>query len=363
MKKIILTGGGTAGHVLPHLAMLPALKNAGFAPHYIGSHNGIERGLVENAGIPYSGISSGKLRRYFDLKNITDTFRVVKGLADALRVLRREKPNLVFSKGGFVTVPVMMAAWMLRIPAVIHESDYTPGLANRLSARFAIKICVCFPETLAHVPDTKSVLTGSPIRAELLNGNRESGLKRCGFDITPPDGDKPVLLVTGGSLGAAVINATVRAALPELTRQFRVIHLCGKGNLAETPLPHIPANHYTQFEYVNNGLNDLYAAADIVLSRAGAGTIFELLAMKKPHLLVPLSRTASRGDQILNANSFAKQGFSVVLQEEELTSAQLVANCHRLFKSRHDYTKRMAAHGNNDGITAVLEVLMQALSL
>ena len=358
MKKIILTGGGTAGHVLPHLAMLPALKNAGFVPHYIGSHAGIERELVENAGIPYSGIASGKLRRYFDLKNITDMFRVVKGLSDAVRVLRREKPDLVFSKGGFVAVPVMMAARLLRIPAVIHESDFTPGLANRLSAPFAKKICVCFPETLAHISKEKGVLTGSPIRAEMLNGNRERGLKHCGFDVHSPAGDKPVLLVTGGSLGAQAINNTVRKALPDLAKQFRIIHLCGKGNLAEVP-PNIPANHYIQFEYVANGLNDLYAAADIVLSRAGAGTIFELLALKKPHLLIPLSRKASRGDQILNAESFAKQGFSAVMQEEEMTPAQLVAKCHQLNKSRHEYINRMTAHGINNGISAVLEILQQ----
>ncbi|MCL2363119.1 MAG: undecaprenyldiphospho-muramoylpentapeptide beta-N-acetylglucosaminyltransferase [Defluviitaleaceae bacterium] len=359
MKKIILTGGGTAGHVLPHLALLPALKKAGFAPHYIGSHKGIERELVENANIPYSGIASGKLRRCFDLKNITDMFRVVKGLGDALRVLRREKPDLVFSKGGFVAVPVMMAARILRIPAVIHESDFTPGLANRLSAPFAKKICVCFPETLKHIPEKKGVLTGSPIRAEMLSGNRENGLKRCGFDISPPDGVNPVLLVTGGSQGAAAINTAIREALLQLTRQFRVIHLCGKGNLAETP--HIPANHYAQFEYVANGLNDLYAAADIVLSRAGAGTIFELLAMKKPHLLVPLSRTASRGDQILNANSFAKQGFSAILQEEELTPARLVTEINDLYKLRYDYITRMAAHGSTNNIDAVMEVLSSPL--
>ncbi|MCL2605361.1 MAG: undecaprenyldiphospho-muramoylpentapeptide beta-N-acetylglucosaminyltransferase [Defluviitaleaceae bacterium] len=349
MKKIILTGGGTAGHVTPHLALIPALKEAGFEIHYIGSRTGIERTLAEDAGLPYYPIASGKLRRYMDIKNVTDMFRVIKGLADSLKILRRVKPDMVFSKGGFVTVPVLMAARMLKIPAVIHESDLTPGLANRLAAPFAKRICVSFPETLAYIPKKKGVLTGLPIRPELLNGSRIQGLAKCGFDKNDA---KPILLVTGGSQGAAVINACVREVLPRLIKNYRVIHLCGKGNLINAPQP-----GYIEFEYVQDGLADLYAAADIVLSRAGAGTLFELLAMKKPHLLIPLSKGASRGDQILNAESFSKQGFSAVLPEDEMTPERLLAEINTLYDKRYDFIKNMSARESVNGIERVMEVL------
>jgi UDP-N-acetylglucosamine--N-acetylmuramyl-(pentapeptide) pyrophosphoryl-undecaprenol N-acetylglucosamine transferase len=352
MKKIILTGGGTAGHVTPHLALLPALKEAGFETLYIGSHNGIERGLVEKAGLPYYPIASGKLRRYLDVRNFTDLFRVVKGLGDSLKILRCVKPDLIFSKGGFVTVPVLIAARMRGIPTVIHESDLTPGLANRLSAPFAKKICVSFPETLRHVSDKKGVLTGIPIRSELLIGNAAKGLLKAGFHSNR----KPVLLVTGGSQGSAIINACVREGLPELLKLYRVIHLCGKGNLSDDTQP-----NYIQFEYIQEGLADLYAAADIVLSRAGAGTLFELFAMKKPHLLIPLSKGASRGDQILNANSFAKQGFSAVLPEEEMTPGRLLLEINALYENRHGFITRMSSHKNTNGIDAVMEVLTSTL--
>jgi UDP-N-acetylglucosamine--N-acetylmuramyl-(pentapeptide) pyrophosphoryl-undecaprenol N-acetylglucosamine transferase len=353
MKKIILTGGGSAGHVTPHLALLPALKDAGFDVHYIGSHTGIERGLIKKAGLKYYPVASGKLRRYLDIKNFTDLFRVVKGLSDSFRILRRIKPDLVFSKGGFVVVPVLIAARILRIPTVVHESDLTPGLANRLAAPFAKKICVAFPETLEYVSPKKGVLTGIPIRSELLTGNRERGLKKCGFT---PGGNLPVLLVTGGSQGAAVINDTIRETLPVLLKDFRVIHLCGKGNLSNVKQP-----GYAEFEYIQDGLSDLYAAADIVLSRAGAGTLFELLAIKKPHLLIPLRKDVSRGDQILNAESFVKQGFSAVLPEEEMTPARLQTDIKTLYKNRYVFIKNMSNHEGTNGILRVMEVLNATL--
>ena len=177
MKTIILTGGGTAGHVTPNLALLPSLKEAGYDVHYIGSYNGIERKLIENAGIPYDGISSGKLRRYFDLKNFTDPLRVIKGCFEARKLMKKYKPDVVFSKGGFVAVPVVLAAKHYRIPTIIHESDMTPGLANKLCIPSAKKVCCNFPETLKYLPEEKAVLSGSPIRAELLTGDRLAGLQ------------------------------------------------------------------------------------------------------------------------------------------------------------------------------------------
>ena len=348
MKKIILTGGGTAGHVIPNLALLPSLKDAGFEVHYIGSHDGIERGLVEAAGLPYYGISSGKLRRYFDMKNFTDVFRIVKGFGDSLKIIRRIKPDIIFSKGGFVVVPVIAASKVLGVKSVIHESDITPGLANKLVMPFAAKVCVSFPETLAHVPKEKSVLTGTPIRAALLNGNRLNGLRHAGFE---PNG-KPILLVTGGSQGAAAINSCVRENLPELLKNFRIIHLCGKNHLSKIQQP-----GYAEFEYLSDAMPDVMAAADIVISRAGANTIFELLALKKPNLLIPLPKGKSRGDQILNAASFSKQGFSAVLPEEEMTPERLMQEVTSLYTTRKAFVETMEAHKITDGVQGIIDVL------
>ena len=315
MKKIILTGGGTAGHVTPNLALLPALKEAGYEIRYIGSYQGIERKLIENAGVPYDGISSGKLRRYFDLKNFSDPFRVLKGYGEALRLMKRYRPDVVFSKGGFVAVPVVLAAKHYKIPVIIHESDMTPGLANKICIPSAAKVCCNFPETLKYLPEDKAVLTGSPIREELLKGDRLAGLSYAHLSA-----DKPVLLVIGGSLGSVAVNTAVRNILPRLLDSFQIIHICGKGNLDESL---IGIHGYVQYEYVDAPLKHLFAAADIVISRAGANSICELLALRKPNLLIPLSAAASRGDQILNANSFSKQGFSMVLEEEAITDDAL----------------------------------------
>jgi len=353
MKKIILTGGGTAGHVTPNIALLPYLQAHGYEVHYIGSKNGLEKELVEEAGIPYHGISAGKLRRYMDLRNVTDIFRVIRGFGNAFSIIRRIKPDIVFSKGGFVTVPVLAAARMLKIKCVAHESDLTPGLANRLSQPFTNKICVSFPETLVHLPVRKGVLTGSPIRKELLQGDRKEGLRICQWSGS----GKPVILVTGGSQGAAAINNAIRDILPKLLNRFRVVHLCGKGNLSNETL-----HGYAEFEYVKEGLADLYALADIVVSRAGANTLFELLAMRKPNLLIPLPLESSRGDQILNAESFALQGFSKLLPEGKITEERLLKEIEMLYNDREIYVTNMTTHEQNDGAAQVMAVLEDVLS-
>ena len=242
MKRIILTGGGTAGHVTPNIALVPKLKEKGYDIQYIGSYDGIERKLIEDLKISYYGIASGKLRRYFDIKNFSDPFRVIKGYGQAVRLMKKLKPSVVFSKGGFVAVPVVMAAKHCHIPVVIHESDLTPGLANKLSIPSATKVCCNFPETISHIPDGKAVLTGSPIRQELLKGNRLKALDFCGFTA-----DKPVLLVIGGSQGSVIVNDSIRGILPELLKTFQVIHLCGKGKLDPT-LNYMDG--YVQYEYV-----------------------------------------------------------------------------------------------------------------
>lgn len=349
MKHIVLTGGGTAGHVTPNIALIPRLKELNYKISYIGSYNGMEKELIEQIGIPYYGISSGKLRRYVDLKNLTDPFRVIKGYFEALSLMKKLNPDVVFSKGGFVTVPVVKAAAARHIPVLIHESDMTPGLANRLSIPSATKICCNFPETVASLPADKAVLTGTPIRAELLNGSAEAGRTFCGFTD-----DKPVLMIIGGSLGAQAVNECVRKILPQLLKDFQVVHLCGKDkldhSLSETP-------GYRQYEYIKEELPDLFAMADVVISRAGANAICELLALKKPNLLIPLSARASRGDQILNAHSFEKQGFSMVLEEEQITDDSLLAAVRELYANRDRYIRAMTSAQHIDSIHTITTLI------
>ena len=351
MKKIILTGGGTAGHVTPNLALLPSLKEAGYEIRYIGSYQGIERKLIENAGIPYDGISSGKLRRYFDLKNFSDPFRVIKGYAEAKRLLKHYQPDVVFSKGGFVAVPVVLAAKHYKIPTIIHESDMTPGLANKICIPSAARVCCNFPETIKYLPADKAVLTGSPIRAELLKGERASGLAYAHLKE-----GKPVLLIIGGSLGSVAVNTAVRRILPRLLPSFQIIHICGKGNLDESL---IGTEGYVQYEYVDAPLKHLFAAADIVISRAGANSICELLALRKPNLLIPLSAAASRGDQILNARSFEKLGYSMVLEEETLQDQLLLDTVNQLYDNRQAFIDAMSKGGSTDSIEKILQLIRE----
>ncbi|NCC14816.1 MAG: undecaprenyldiphospho-muramoylpentapeptide beta-N-acetylglucosaminyltransferase [Clostridia bacterium] len=346
MKKIVLTGGGTAGHVTPNLALLPFLKEDGWEVIYIGSEKGIERTLIEAEGIPYYSIPTGKLRRYLSKDNFSDMLRVIQGIAEAKKQIKEIKPDLVFSKGGFVAVPVVLAAKANGVPVIIHESDITPGLANKIAMPWAKVICTTFPETLQHISKKKGVHTGSPIRKELFEGKKEKGLEKCGFD-----GTKPILLMMGGSLGAVKLNQCLRAELPQLLQKFDIIHLCGKGNLAKDLLHQ---KGYKQFEYVSAGLADLFAATDFIVSRAGSNSICEFLALKKPHLLIPLSKNASRGDQILNAASFAKQGFARVLPEEEMTAKSLLENINTLYENRAKYVQKMEKSGLSDGTQGIL---------
>ena len=349
MKRIVLTGGGTAGHVTPNIALLPRLREAGYEISYIGSFDGIEKKLIQAQGIPYYGISSGKLRRYFDVKNFTDPFRVIKGFAEASRLMKQLHPDVVFSKGGFVSVPVVMAAGRHHIPVICHESDLTPGLANKLSMPSATRVCCNFPETMQYLPKGKAVLTGCPIRRELMEGDRAAALTMTGF--TP---DKPVLMVMGGSLGAVAVNEAIRGALPELLEHWQIIHLCGKGKLDESLNG---TKGYVQYEYIQKELADLFALCDIVVSRAGANAICELLALRKPTLLIPLSAKASRGDQILNARSFERQGFSMVIEEEALTKDALLRAVSELEAHRQDYIRAMEACPQSDAIGTILGLL------
>jgi UDP-N-acetylglucosamine--N-acetylmuramyl-(pentapeptide) pyrophosphoryl-undecaprenol N-acetylglucosamine transferase len=353
-KKIVLTGGGTAGHVTPNIALLPGLKESGFDILYIGSKEGMEKGLITAQGIPYRGVSTGKFRRYLSAKNLSDPFRVLKGYSEAKAIIREYRPDVLFSKGGFVSVPVVWAAAKYKVPVIIHESDMTPGLANKLCYGKASKICCNFPETVASLPVDKAVLTGTPIRAELLSGSREAGLAFTGLSAS-----KPVLLMMGGSSGARALNTVLRSSLDRILPDFQVIHLCGKGNLDES----IRKQGYVQYEYISDELPDLMACADLVFSRAGANAICELLALRKPNILVPLPLTASRGDQILNAKSFEKQGFSKVIEEEKLTEETLVKAIHEVYDNRAVYIAAMEASTQTNGVDAVLSLIKETAGL
>lgn len=355
--KIIMTGGGTAGHVTPNLALAPKLKEKGFEIKYIGSKDGIEKEIISDAKIPYFAISSGKLRRYFDVKNFTDPFKVMKGVIEANKILKKEKPDVIFSKGGFVAVPVVIAASMKKIPVVSHESDLTPGLANKLSAPFCDKLCVTFRESLKYVKDGKGVLTGTPIRSEILNGDKEKGKRICGFN-----GEKPILLVIGGSLGAKSINDEVRKNINNLTNEFNIIHVCGKGNM-DSNLNNY--KEYKQFEYVKEDLPHLLKSADYIISRAGANVIFELLALKKPTLLIPLSKKTSRGDQVLNANSFEKEGYSIVLDEDKMLEdgSLFMKKVKELREIKNNLIKNMENSNTKNGVDAILEVILNSIEV
>lgn len=357
MSRIIMTGGGTAGHVTPNIALLPYLKAKGFDIAYIGSESGMEKGLIEREGIPYYGIPAGKLRRYFDLQNVADVARVAKGFTRSIKLLKRLKPDVIFSKGGFVSTPVVWAGKLLRIPVIIHESDITPGLANRLSLPFADIVCCSFPETVQHIKGKKVVHTGIPIRKELTEGYSDVGRNICGFTD-----NKPVLLIIGGSQGSQFINGVVRETLDTLCGIFQVCHICGKGGKDES-LSGIRG--YSQFEYVIKELPHLFAMADVVLSRAGATTIFELLTLRKPNILVPLDRRASRGDQMLNAASFKAQGFSHVIHEQDFNPETLVGAVKKVYRDRLSYRQRMegAFPGNSaEVITSLIEDVIGSIS-
>ncbi len=352
--KIIMTGGGTAGHVTPNLALVPKLKEKGFEIKYIGSKDGIEKEIIAKNNIPFFGISSGKLRRYFDVKNFTDPFKILKGIAEAMIIISKEKPDIIFSKGGFVAVPVVIAASIKKIPVVAHESDITPGLANKLSAPFCDKLCVTFRESLKFVKGNKGVLTGSPIREEILHGDREKAKRICNFND-----NKEILLIMGGSLGSKVINEELRKNLGVLLKEFNIIHICGKGNIDESLNG---KKGYKQFEYVSEELPHLMNSADYIVSRAGANSIFEFLALKKPTLLIPLSKKASRGDQILNSKSFEKEGYSLMLEEEDINEGIMYKKIMELRERKKELIKNMEKSEVKNGVEAIINILLKSIN-
>jgi UDP-N-acetylglucosamine--N-acetylmuramyl-(pentapeptide) pyrophosphoryl-undecaprenol N-acetylglucosamine transferase len=352
LKKIMFTGGGSSGHVSVNLALIPRFQQDGWAVEYIGSENGIEKELIlPLKQVKYFSIATGKLRRYLDWKNVKDPFKVVKGVFQAYRLIKKQKPNILFSKGGFVSVPVVLAAWLNKVPVIIHESDITPGLANRIAIPFAAGVCTTFPETAQHLKSAKTHYVGVVIRDELKLGNKERGRAYCKFNA-----NKPVLLIMGGSLGAKMINQAVRSALNQLTEIFQIVHLCGKGQVD----PSLQSPYYRQYEYINHELPDVLAMTDMVISRAGANSIFEFRSLYIPMLLIPLSKTQSRGDQILNAQSFETAGYCQVLNEEALTAETLLTNVQRVYEHRQAYKEKMSTVPEKDALSLLFKIIKKA---
>ena len=348
-RKIVLTGGGTLGHVTPHLALIPRLKEKGYEIHYIGTENGMEAPRMRaEPDVVYHAVKSGKLRRYHSWQNFTDPFRVLAGAFQSARLMGKIKPDVVFSKGGFVAVPVVFGAWLHRIPVLCHESDLTPGLANKLCRPFARRFATTFPEC-AQALGSKAEMTGTPLRPELFTGSRENGLSRLGFD-----GSKPVLMMMGGSSGAQSINAALRQALPRLTETFDVAHICGKGNL-DPALDGTPG--YVQIEFLDKDLPDVLACTDLVLSRAGANALCEFQALGRPMLLIPYPKGASRGDQILNAESLQARGLCRVLPQEQMTPDSLTEAILDTWRDREQLTEALKSAPPADGTERVLEMI------
>lgn len=347
--KVLFTGGGSAGHVTPNVALIEQLTIDGDDCLYVGARSGIERDIIAPLGVPFYGIASGKLRRYFSWQNFTDPFRIAWGIVQSLRIVLTERPDVVFSKGGFVAVPVVFAAWLCRVPVICHESDVTPGLANKLCFPFARRICLNFEETLRYVPGGKAAHTGTPIRADILNGQRDRALA-----FLKSEGMKPLLLVFGGSLGAERINQQLRSVLDQLLARFDVIHVTGKDHLDESLQDRAG---YWQFEFLRAEFGDLLAAADIVLARAGANSVYELLAVRKPNLLIPLSAKASRGDQIENAQSMAAAGYSQVLTEEAMDDAALLGAIDDLWRNRDEARARLENFPLKDSVALITQTI------
>jgi len=351
--KILLTGGGTAGHITPNIALIHELKKMGYNISYIGTKEGMEYDLIKNENVEFYPIKAGKLRRYFDFKTIPDFFRVIKGFFQSFSIIRKIKPDVIFSKGGFVSCPVIWAGWILKVPIVIHESDYTPGLANKLAMPFSKEICLTFPETKDYIKSKEVSLTGLPVRKYISDGDCERGYKMCNFTK-----DKPVILVIGGSQGSAFINNVIRSCINKLIQNYQICHICGKGSI-NNELDGIEG--YKQYEYVSKEIADLFKMADIIISRAGATSIFEILELKKPNILIPLSKKASRGDQILNAKSFEKRDFSKVIAEEDLNTEELLKAIKEVLANKDKYINAMEQYSGSNGVDETIKVIRKYL--
>lgn len=353
VKRIVFTGGGSAGHVTPNLSIAEEMIQEGYDVHYLGTKNGIENTIVPKEKINYHAVRAGKLRRYFSFQNFIDPFNVIIGTIQSYFILKKLKPALIFSKGGFVSVPVIIGGWLNKIPTIIHESDISPGLANRISIPFCKEICTSFEETLNHLPQKKSIFTGTPIRKKILEGSVNEGLRISGFNQK-----KPIILILGGSLGSEKLNKLIWDNLHTLLEDFQIIHLCGKGKL-NTSLENLEG--YIQYEYVDHELPHLLKITDLAISRAGANSIFEFISLKIPSLLIPLSKNVSRGDQILNAKYSTERGYSRMILEEELNEHLFLKNIYSMYEERQKFIDTFEQANIPNGKKEILSVIRKHL--
>ncbi len=348
-KRILFTGGGTAGHVIVNTALIPYFHKTGWKIDYIGSISGIEKELISSFEyVTYHPVSTGKLRRYLSIENIKDPFKILKGIFQSWRIIGRTRPQVIFSKGGFVSVPVSFAGWLRGVPIITHESDFTPGLANRLATPFSKRILTTFPETVNYLPIKKTTNVGAVVRKELIKGSEENG-----YQLTKLNDTKPVVLIMGGSGGSRTINEIIRENLSTLLVNYQIIHICGDDGVDET----IQKEGYVQYKYVKDELKNLYAITDYIISRAGSNAIFEFLALNIPMLLIPLAIGASRGDQIVNARSFEKQGYAQVLEEEKLTGESLLKSLDELILNSPKMLDKMIANETVDSFNKVIDII------
>jgi UDP-N-acetylglucosamine--N-acetylmuramyl-(pentapeptide) pyrophosphoryl-undecaprenol N-acetylglucosamine transferase len=333
--RLALAGGGTGGHIMPNIAIINDLRmklsaDAEDSPEilYFGTKKGMEEKLVAPLGVKFRAISCGKLRRYFSLQNFADFFKIPVGIFQAYFTLLFFKPQVIFCKGGYVSFPVAVAGWLNRIPVVLHESDVVPGLANKLSARFSRVICVSWEETKKYFPLKKVVFTGNPVRPEITEGNPEDAREFTGLKEK-----LPTVLIMGGSQGAESVNEAVFSILKELVRSYQIIHICGEKQVNEGQIllrgnPH--SERYKSFAFIGDNLKHVYSLSDLIVSRAGANSLFEIELLNKPSVIIPLGTKSSRGDQIVNAETYAKNHDAIVIDDDPVDEAALLSAINKL---------------------------------
>lgn len=350
MKKIVLTGGGTMGHVSPNLAIIPKFSTIFDEIHYIGSKNGPEKEQIEQLmksykNLFYHAIPSTKLTRKSIFKNLALPFILLKSLFQTKKLLKEINPSVVFSKGGYVSVPVTISAGKLKIPLVIHESDLSMGLANKIASKRATTICTTFPSLSKKFKN--GVTTGSPISPSILNSNKIDAINKYKLNT-----NMKTITITGGSLGSVAINDAILKILPSISKRFNIIHLTGKGKKVNFAHP-----NYHQEEFSSN-IGTIFKASDIIISRAGSNTIFEIATLNIPMILVPLSKKSSRGDQIENANYFKKLEIAEVVNEENLDSLEQTLD--KVVKNINNYKTALVKQHFKNGLDNLIKEILKA---
>lgn len=342
MKKILFTGGGTGGHIYPNLAIMDLLKNK-YELIYMGSKNSMEQKVV-SPNYKFYAITTVKLKRSLSIKNLIIPFKLIAGINQAKKILKKEKPDLIFSKGGFVSIPVIIAGHLLKIPCLTHESDITLGLANKIIKNKCKYVLTSFEQTSNSL--NNGIYTGSPIRKEIVNASVNNFNSKYKLN-----NNKPNILIFGGSLGSKTINEFIFQNINILTKKYNIYHIVGKNNSFNISIP-----NYFQYEYVKD-IQDLLVGVDMVITRGGSNALFELLTLKKPMLIIPLSKRESRGDQILNAEYFKSKNLANVLYEEDLSCLNILNSIEQTLKNKNNFMNNASKFNalGNDKIISIIE--------